>query len=53
MTNLSILVGHYNTDAKCRELLERIRWPSGVACIRCGSLNVSDVSTRDQFDCND
>ena len=52
MTNLLTLIDDYSTDAKCRELLERLRWPSGVACLRCGSLSVSDIETRDQYDCN-
>ena len=53
MTNLLTLIDDFNTDAKCRELLERLRWPNGVACLRCGSLNISDVTTRAQYDCND
>ena len=42
----------FNTDAKCRELLERLRWPNGVACIRCGSVSISEIEARGQFDCN-
>ena len=53
MTNLLTLIDDYSTDAKCRELLERLRWPEGVACLRCGSLSVSDIETRAQYDCND
>ena len=53
MTNLLTLIDDYSTDAKCRELLEKLRWPNGVVCIRCGSLSVSDIETRDQYDCND
>ena len=52
MTNLLTLIDDYSTDTKCRELLEKLRWPKGVACIRCGSLSVSDIETRDQYDCN-
>ena len=52
MTNLLTLVDDFNTDEKCREFLERLRWPNGVACLRCGSLGVSEVHGRDQFDCN-
>ncbi len=52
-TNLLTLVDDFNTDAKCRELLERLRWPNGVACLRCGSLGVSEIEKRAQFDCND
>ena len=53
MTNLLTLVDDFNTDAKCRELLERLRWPNGVACVRCGSLGVSEIEARNQYDCND
>lgn len=53
MTNLLTLIDDYSTDAKCRELLERLRWPAGVACLRCGSLSVSDLDSRKQYDCND
>ena len=52
MTDLLTLVDDFNTDAKCRELLERLRWPNGVACFRCGSLSVSEIEGRGQFDCN-
>ena len=52
-TNLLTLVDNFNTDAKCRELLERLRWPSGAACVRCGSLSVSEIDNRNQYDCND
>ena len=53
MANLLTLIDNYNTDAKCRELLERLRWPAGVACLRCGSLSVSELDNRNQYDCND
>jgi transposase-like protein len=53
MTNLLTLVDDFNTDAKCRELLESLRWPSGVACTRCGSLGISEIEDRNQYDCND
>ena len=52
MTNLLTLVDDFNTDAKCREMLERLRWPNGVACLRCGSLGISEIEARGQFDCN-
>ena len=53
MTNLLTLIDNYSTDAKCRELLEDLRWPNGVVCIRCGSLSVTDIESRAQYDCND
>ena len=51
-TNLLTLIDDFNTDAKCREFLEQLRWPNGVACLRCGSLGVSEIEGRGQFDCN-
>ena len=51
MTNLLTLVDNFNTDAKCRALLEHLRWPDGVACLRCGSMDASDVAGREQYAC--
>ena len=42
-----------STDTKCRELLERLRWPDGIACPRCGSKGISSVHKRPVYDCND
>ena len=52
-TNLLTLIDDFSTDAQCRDLLERLRWPGGVACLRCGSLGVSNVQERPVYDCND
>ena len=41
----------FGTDAKSRELLEDLRWPDGVACIRCGGTRVSEIPKRGQYDC--
>jgi transposase-like protein len=30
----------FNTEEKCIEHFERIRWPQGLTCIRCGSTRV-------------
>jgi transposase-like protein len=35
----------FPTDASCRELLERLRWPKGAVCLRCGGKVVS-LGTR-------
>ena len=45
------LMDNFNTEAKCRELLEELRWPSGVACLQCGSLHIRHTVSRNQFDC--
>jgi hypothetical protein len=33
----------FNTQDKCLDYLEAMRWPSGIACIECGSLKVSKI----------
>jgi transposase-like protein len=30
----------FNTEDKCLDYLEQLRWPNGVGCIECGSVNV-------------
>lgn len=30
----------FNTEDKCLDYLEQLRWPKGVGCIECGSVNV-------------
>ena len=53
MTDLLTLLDDFSTDAKCRELLEDLRWPDGVACLRCGSKSISEIHNRPMYDCND
>lgn len=50
--NLVTLLDRYNTDDRCRDALEAIRWPSGVACIRCGDMDVSEITTRNVWACS-
>ena len=50
--NLISLIERFGDDDKCREYLERLRWPSGVACPRCGDTSVSEIADRHQWDCN-
>lgn len=51
--NIADLIERFHSDEECREALEEIRWPNGVACAKCGSVSISRISTRDQYDCND
>jgi transposase-like protein len=37
---------HFATDEKCRELLERLRWPNGPECPRCKTQKVVRLSTN-------
>lgn len=32
----------FSADDRCRELLERLRWPEGPLCLRCGGIEAHD-----------
>ena len=49
-TNLIILMTEYHSDERCREALERLRWPNGVQCPRCEHETVWETA-RGQFEC--
>ena len=46
--NLMDLNTMFSTDAKCRELLVRLRWPEGPRCLRC-SMPVVELETEKQL----
>lgn len=48
---LLTLMDQFNCDEKCRDALEAIRWPSGVACIRCGDMDVTEMADGKLFRC--
>jgi len=41
----------FNTEAKCRRHLKRMRWKRSVACPRCGSRAIDWLRRRGQFEC--
>ena len=41
----------FSTDAQCRELLERLRWPEGVTCPRCKDTRVSRIKDYARYEC--
>ena len=41
----------YSTDDRCRELLERLRWPEGVMCPRCKDARVSRLKEYARYEC--
>ncbi len=41
--NLIDVTAEFNTDDKCLDYLEKMRWPNGVCCIACGSVKVSRI----------
>jgi transposase-like protein len=42
----------FSTEARCRELLERLRWPEGVMCPRCKDSRVSRLKDYARFECS-
>jgi len=50
--DLCELIDRYGDDQKCRNYLEHLRWPHGIACPKCGSGKVSSILKRDQYDCD-
>jgi len=43
----------YSDEAKCRELLARLRWPEGVICPRCKSKTISRLFTQSKYECSE
>lgn len=50
--DLVTLIERFGSEDKCREYLEKLRWPEGVICPRCESKKISRIIKRDQFDCD-
>ncbi len=50
--NLIQLIEQFRDENKCRNALERMKWPEGIKCPRCGSDKISRLTKRDQFDCD-
>ncbi len=49
--NLVELMDRYNSDVTCRKALEGVRWPTGVACTRCGDTNVGELPQGHKWHC--
>ena len=50
-TTLIDILDYYNTEEECRELLEELKWPNGVAYSRCGSVKATRNSKRHTYEC--
>ena len=50
--NLFDLIDRFGSDDKCRNFLIALRWPDGIACLACGSTDVTEVASRDLFQCS-
>ncbi len=51
--NLMKLIEEFGSDDECREYLTTLRWPNGMACLRCGSVDVTTLPKRNLFQCSD
>ena len=49
--DLMQLMERFHSDGKCREVLEELRWPDGVACPRCGGSRHAHDTVRGVYDC--
>ena len=49
--DLPTLIDHYHDEDACRALLEKLRWPNGPVCLRCGSVEATPVKGRPTYDC--
>lgn len=47
------LIEDFGSDDECREYLTKLRWPNGMACLKCGSTAVTDLPKRDLHQCSD
>ena len=50
--NLVELIERFHDEDRCRAYLEKMRWPDGVRCLRCGESSVSRRKQRQQYQCN-
>ena len=50
--NLSTLMVDFDTDSECRTMLEDLRWPQGVRCVKCNSDHITLIRTRKQYACS-
>jgi len=50
--DLCELVEQFGNDQQCRNYLEKLRWPKGVRCPKCGGERLSSILKRDQYNCD-
>ena len=41
----------YGTDERCRQLLERLRWPNRIECPRCKDTHISKLKAYARYEC--
>ena len=53
--DLPTLISRFHDEDKCREFLEGLRWPNGIACPKCGATEerITDIPSRGTHRCNE
>ena len=51
--NLMKLIEDFGDEKSCRDYLTKMRWPNGLACLKCGSTDITDLPKRDLHQCSD
>jgi transposase-like protein len=46
------LIERFGNDQKCRNYLEKLRWPETVSCPKCQGTRLSSILKRDQYNCD-
>ena len=49
--NLVALMDRFNSNARCLDYLQQLRWPTGVCCTRCGDTSLCEIPDRNQWHC--
>ena len=50
--NLVEIVDKLHNEQACKDHLEKVRWPDGVTCPKCGDKRISRIKTRGIYECN-
>jgi transposase-like protein len=50
--SLMTFLDRYGTEAQCREVLAKARWPDGFRCPDCGHAGHCHLAQRDVYQCN-
>lgn len=50
MTLLEV-IKKLNTNEKCLNFIEKIRWPEGIICPRCSEEKITKILTRSKYEC--
>lgn len=51
--NLDNFDAHFPDEQSCIDYLTKQRWPTGIACLTCGSVSVYHLKRRQAYECKD